>query len=258
MMPGLPRLASVGLVALLLPQFSAGTSHSARVSDSDQQTKVRTLEDRLQGTLADFDASGRPMVPLLLELAYKYKLPMALECATSDAVYKPVNLRLKHRSLRDTIRAIVAIVPGLQVNFSGGLVDVYAPKTRLDPSNPFNTTVGTFDVVDLDTHRADAELLCALIRQRDPHTVCTNSIAPGQWGDFKITLHLRDKKLYEVLNAIVARNGGAVWTPTAPPRNRSGNVAKFWYIYPLDPAFQSTVVQRLESAFPRPAGKETR
>jgi hypothetical protein len=239
--------------------FNAGGPYPAAVPWPDEQGITRSLHDKLEGRMAEFDASGRAMAPLLLGLAYKHKLPMALECVTSDAMEKPVNLRMKSHSLKDVIEAIVRAVPGFQVSLAQGLVDVYCPEERSDPSNPFNTTVHAFNATNLDTHRADAELLCSIGRELNPNTGCGGSIAVGQWGDVTINLHLENRKVYEILNAIVAQNGQAVWTPIFPlPRSRGKNTINFWYIYPLDPAFQPTVVQRLESAFPRPARKETR
>jgi len=255
----LSGIAAICIFALQAPMTNAWEPRPTRGSGRSQQERDRSFNDRLKETLPDFDASGQAMAPLLLGLAYKHKLPMALECVTYDTVRRPLNLRLKLHSLRDIIDGIVSAVPGFQVDFTGGLVDVYCPKARLDPSNPFNATVRRFDVTNLDTHFADAELLCSLARQTKPNTACGGSIASGQWPDVSITLHLENQRVYEILNAIVSQNGRAVWTPIFPlPRSLGENKSNFWYIYPLDPSFQSAVLQDLESAFPRPKTDEKR
>jgi hypothetical protein len=62
----------------------------------------------------------------------------------------------------------------------------------------------------------------------------------------RITVHLQHAKVYEVLNAIVAQNGKAIWTVTASPEKpsklQSGGI---WYIYPLQQPFEATALERL-------------
>jgi hypothetical protein len=184
---------------------------------------------------------------------------MSLEWATRDAVRRPLTFHLQGRSLRVLIHHIVQAVPGYSVGFSEDLVDVYYADARQDTLNPFNVTIGRYDVANVDVDSAGAELLCALGRQLDPHSQgCGESGAPGQWGGQKITLHLRSMKVYEILNAIVAQNGRAVWTPIANFGRLGPTPTKFWYIYALDGPFESVALQHLESLFPRPARGGTR
>ena len=56
---------------------------------------------------------------------------------------------------------------------------------------------------------------------------------------------MQNAKVYEVLNAIVAQNGKAIWAVTASPRKLSMQTGGFWYIYPLQQPFQEGVVERL-------------
>jgi hypothetical protein len=80
----------------------------------------------------------------------------------------------------------------------------------------------------------------------DPSRGCAGSLAIGQWPSVEITLHLQNAKVYEILNAIVAQNGKAVWTlmarPDALSKRQSANL---WYVYPLQQPFKSTVLERL-------------
>ena len=105
------------------------------------------------------------MMESLLRLAYEYEIPMALESVTREAVRTPLNLRLKDRTLKDVIVAIVHAEPGFRVDFTDSLVDVYSPGARLDPTNPLNMTVREYDVTKMDTHLADAQLLCMVERR---------------------------------------------------------------------------------------------
>jgi hypothetical protein len=119
-------------------------------------------------------------------------------------------------------------------------------EARLNPSNRFNTTLRVFDVANLNTAMASAELSCALARQLHPNTACGGSINPGEWGNLKITLHLKNKKVYEILNALVAQNGRAVWIPLAWPPGPAYDPLTIWHVYPLDPVMESSVLERLQ------------
>jgi hypothetical protein len=121
------------------------------------------------------------------------------------------------------------------VSFSAGLVDIYAPAARADNSNVLNTPIKGFSVTTLDTHRADIELFCAVVRQTQKAGVCAGNIATGQWRTKKITLHMETAKVYEILNAVIAQNGQAAWTVIVPPDKLSKlQVAGLWHIYPLE------------------------
>ncbi len=199
---------------------------------------------KLQARVLRFDARGCSMAELAVQIAYRYRLPMAIEYLDRGALRKPLHLKLRGQSVRQVIAALVPSVPGYQVDFSQGLVDIYSPAARRNPSNPFNTLIRKYDVDGLDTHFADAQLLCAFGQQINPHSGCGGSVAPGQWGPMKITLHLENKRVYEILNAIVAQNGEAIWTPLNHSVGPSRMVTNFWYIYPLDPPFQKTLLER--------------
>jgi len=186
------------------------------------------------------------MAELAVLISYRYKLPMAIEYLDHNALRKPLHFKVKDQSVRQVIASIVGSVPGYQVDFSQGLVDIYSPAARSDTSNPLNMVVRKYDAEGLDTHIADTQLLCAIGRQINPNSGCGGSVAAGQWGNLKITLHLENKRVYEVLNAIVAQNGRAIWAPLAHPVGPSRMMTNFWYIYPLDPPFQGSVLDRLQ------------
>ncbi len=76
------------------------------------------------------------------------------------------------------------------------------------------------------------------------------SIALGAWGPKKITLHLRGAKVFEILNAIVAANGDAVWAVRVPPDTLSVLNGTMWYIYSLDPPWKGIILGDLQALFP--------
>lgn len=143
-------------------------------------------------------------------------------------------MNFQNESVRSILEAITEQVPGYGVSFSRGIVDVFAAKGREDPSNLLNTVIKNFELSELETRLADMELFCALTHEIMPPGGCGGSFAVGQWGPLKITLHLQNVKAYEVLNAIVAENGKAIWSVIVRSDELSKLQGSIWYIYPLE------------------------
>ena len=211
--------------------------HHATVADS---AKASSFEQRLDRRVR-FDTASRTLVASIVELAFTYQLPTGIEYADHEATTRPLNLHFQNESVRRILEAITEQVPGYSVSFSGGIVDVFAAKGREDPSNVLNKVIKDFAVDQVDTHEADSQLFCELAGRN-----CLESIALGQWGPLKITLHLQNAKVYEVLNAIVAENGKAIWTVIVRPDELSKPQGSIWYIYPLEQPFKADVSERLE------------
>jgi len=77
------------------------------------------------------------------------------------------------------------------------------------------------------------------------------SFASGQWGPMKISVHMQNATVYQILNAIVAQNGRAVWTVLKPPEKLSTEIGDLWHIYPIDAPFKDGVLARLSAIAPR-------
>lgn len=247
--PGIRRhkaaAASASATVLLLVVFGVIMPRAADGS---------TFQDKLASSVATFDSSGRTLAKALVDLAYEYKIPMGIEYLDRMAITRPLAVRVRGEPLRRVIELLVAQLPTYRVTFAGGLVDVYSPAARGDPSNVLNTVLADFQVTNADTHRASAELAAGLARELNPHSMVVNSIAPGQWGTKTVSVHLRGKRVYEILNAITAQNGFALWCVVVPPGRLSNRGRTPWYIYPLFSPFHAAVVEQLRSLFPEPTG----
>jgi hypothetical protein len=170
---------------------------------------------------------------------------MAVEFVDGDAT-RPLNVQFRNQSLRQILEGIIRQAPRYRVNFSQGLVDIFNPESRGDASNPFNAVIRDFAVTKQETRQADFRLFCALTRQIYSSKVCGGSLASGQWPSVEITLHLQDAKVYQILNAIVAQNGRAIWTLAVRLDQLSKpQPSDLWYVYPLQQPFKSTVLERL-------------
>jgi hypothetical protein len=220
-------------------------------ASNTEPAQVTIFKRKLDTRVERFETSGRTLVASLIELAYEYELPTAIEYIDHEAATRPINLQFHDESVRGILMAIILQIPEYRVSFSDGTVDVYVSKAREDSSNLFNKVIKDFSISALDTHLADMELVCALTRELVPPGGCGGSIAVGQWGSLKITLHLHNATVFEILNAIVAQNGRAVWTVMAPPNKLSKiPVGGLWHVYPLEPSYRSGVLDRLTKIKP--------
>jgi len=206
------------------------------------------LEQKLDQRVERFDTAGRTFASCIIELAYTYGLPAAIEYADRDAARRRLNLKFQDESIRGILDVLVQQTPEYRADFGEGLVDVYSPRARADSSNVLNRVIGDFAVTEKETREADFWLFCDLAWKLNKGP-CGGSLATGQWEPTRITLHLQNAKVYDVINAIVAENGKAIWTVTAPP-DRMSKIQNggSWYISPLECPFQADAVQRLERA----------
>ena len=212
-----------------------------------QAVKGSSFESRLDSRIGHFKITNQTLVAIVLDLAYDLQLPTGIEYIDHDAMTRPINLELQNESVRGILVAIVQQVPEYRVSFSDGVVDVYAPKAREDTSNLLNKTIKNFGVSGLDTTSADVELFCALSREVLSGG-CGGSVAKGQLGPLRITIHLQNAKVYEILNAMAAQNGKAIWTVIAPPDGLSKiPVGGLWHMYPLEALFKSAILETLRA-----------
>jgi hypothetical protein len=234
------------LVILFAFSLTITSEHPAKNPEtSTQSAQVPLFERRLDTRVARFDTAGRTLVAAVVDLAFAYQLPTAIEYADRDATTRVLNLQFRNESVRGILNTIIRQYPEYDVSLSGNIVDVFAPKARKDSSNLLNKAIKDFAVTDVDTHSADSQLFCAVGREVGSQ-VCAGSIAIGQWGPLKITLHLQNAKVYKVLNAIVAQNGKAIWTVMVRPEKLSTlQGGDIWYVYPLQQPFRATVSERL-------------
>ena len=215
--------------------------HHETVAES---ATASSFEQKLDRRVKRFDTAGRTLVASIVDLAFRYQLPTAIEYADREATTRRLNSHFQNESVRRILEAITEQVPGYSVSFSGRIVDVFAARGREDPSNLLNKVIQDFAVSQVDTHEADFQLFCAVGRELGQN--CAGSIAIGQWDPFKITLHLQNARIYEVLNAIVAENGKAIWTVMVRPDQLSKlQVGGIWYVYPLQQPFKAVVSETL-------------
>ena len=226
-------LSALWLPILLTP--------SVKPAAKVQLPRVSDFKHKTESVVEQFSTSGRTLVDSAIEFTYKYQVPMAIEYADWEATKRPLDLEFHKRSFREIVEVIVKEDPQYRVSFSNGIVDIFSPIAREDSSNLLNKIVKDFSVTEMETRLADFQLFCALVQSAG----CTGSLAVGQWDPLRITLHMHNARVYEILNAIVAQNGRAIWTVTASNLASFPQCCGLWYIYPLQEPFKSVVSDKL-------------
>ncbi|PYU96790.1 MAG: hypothetical protein DMG25_00685, partial [Acidobacteria bacterium] len=204
--------------------------------------------ERLESQVAEFDAAGRPFVQLVLDVAYEYELPLGLEYVDADAMKQPMNLKLRNERVREVLLAAVAQLPQYRLEVTPHMLKIYSPKARSDSCNLLNTTIHDFKCLAQSPRMASMEVYAAMMSQL--HVPCCEAGDVLDSGHPRtVSLDLQDKKVYELLNAIVAQNGETVWVALVPPEKLSDRKAKLWEIYGLGPGWERILLRDLRGTF---------
>ena len=100
--------------------------HHETVAES---ARALSFEEKLDRRVR-FDTAGRTLVASIVELAFRYQLPTAIEYADREATTRPLNLQSRNESVRSILEAITEQVPGYSVSFSDGIVESFAARGR--------------------------------------------------------------------------------------------------------------------------------
>ncbi len=206
------------------------------------------FDRKLDTKVSFFSTQGQSFVKNFLKLVCMYKLPAALEYVDEDAMQRPLSLTVRSAPLRDVIRALVARLPEYRVTFVEGIVDVYSPQARRNRHNLLNTIIPSFSLNRESLNGASTELANFLRAQTTPGEGLIGDVMESP-DEPIITLDLRNKPVREILCAIVAANGSAVWAAAVPPERLSDPKAQLWAVYPLGYSFCDFLFTRLHKMF---------
>lgn len=214
---------------------------------------ARTRFERALATpIKELDLRNKSPLEGLFDLVYKYQLPTGIEYIDSNLVRGRANLYLANTTARSAIADIIKQVPGYRVDFSHGLVDVYSPQARRDPLSALNLTIRSFRVARVDagdaTHRLQDEVFAKL----HPGVGFGGDYATGETSPSRpvVTLSLGSRKVYQVMNAIVAKDGAAVWLVLAHPEELDRFRWNQWWVYNLNPQGEAFILEYLSRLFP--------
>ena len=100
-MPFFGKLICVS--ALWLPILSAQTVRPPTVKA--QLPRASDFEQKTDSLIERFSTSGRTLVDSVIDLAYKYQVPMAIEYADREATTRPLNLEFHNKSFRGIVES---------------------------------------------------------------------------------------------------------------------------------------------------------
>jgi hypothetical protein len=232
--------SSVFMLILLLH-----TSSGPATADSRPH---QNLAEKLSTQVAHFGISGQTLLDGIVGLAYRYELLVGWEYIDREAVERPLSIQLPKCSVREAVEALVRQLPAYCVTFSPEIIQIYSPSARADPKNLLNLTVGDFHVVDESVPDIDFRLWGEIFTRLHPGKgYGGHSVGGLLTPEGKITINLRDAKVYEVLDAVVAAEKGSWWIVSVPAEQLSSLPSSgLWEIHNFNPFGRERIPQEMK------------
>jgi hypothetical protein len=184
-----------------------------------------SLEEKL-GTVTDFVPKAVAPVDRLVEVARRFKVPMAIEWVDGSHTAR---LDLRKRSVRELIEEIAS---EYRVEVDDGLVRIYSSES-VHPFNFLNIRLKHYFVKEGDLFAAEDQLRWAI-----RFTLAPEKYRNGYNGGYghaadhifqitKLTLSESNVTIREVLNRIALAQGNALWVVTIKSEDLEGD-EPFW------------------------------
>jgi hypothetical protein len=178
------------------------------------------LEEKL-GTATDYVPKAAAPVDRLVEVARRFKLPMAVEWVERTEPSGPEkSLPARRRSLRELVEEIVSVSPEHKVEVEGGILHVYSSVAAPHPFNFLNINLDSYDVHEGDLFEADDQLRWAVRfalypeKYRDGYGGGYGHGSPEVFEFPKFTISATDVTIRSVLNRIIEAQGNSMWVVT--------------------------------------------
>lgn len=215
---GFARLTSRIILALLL--LCAACCGAAR---------AETLEEKLLTATVYVPEAAGPLEQLI-EVAQRFKLPMAVEWVERAGTIKPETTALpaRRRSVKELLLEIASVSTEHKMEVEGGLVRVYSPVASVHPFNFLNVRLKSYDVFDGDIFEAEDQLRWAIRFTLEPEKYrdgYAGGHGHGSGSVFEMprfTLSGSDLTIREVLNRIALAQGNALWVATIRSEDLDG------------------------------------
>src|SRR5258707_5627867 len=124
------RFAKIAAALIGIFTFIPASGETSEAKKPDTPSFQEKLEKKV-----NFETAGKTFIESVLDIAYQHDVPMGIEYVGRDAVSRPINLRFQNESVREILVALTRQIPEYQITFSDGLVDIFVPRERQDPSN---------------------------------------------------------------------------------------------------------------------------
>lgn len=191
-------------------------------------SQTASLEEKL-ATVTDFVPHVMLPASQLVEVAQKFKIPMAIE-----VVDRPGRAIFDKTAGKRSVRELIeAIVPEHCIEIENGLVRIYSPTEAVHPFNFLNIRLKSYSAKDADLFAAQDQLRWAIRFTLEPEAYL-NGFGGGYGNPAnhifqipKFTLSFSDVTIREVLNRIALAQGNALWVAIIMPWDLSGD-APYW------------------------------
>lgn len=209
----------VGLLRLTVCMIS-GILLCAACGAAVRGARTESLEEKL-ATATEYVPKAIAPVDQLVEVAQKFKIPMAIEWVErAGATTHDKTTASEKRSVRELIEEIARMSPGHRIEVDDGLVRIYSPAEAVHPFNFLNIRLNSYSVKDGDLFAAEDQLRWAIRFTLEPE-----KYRHGFGGGYghgandvfeipKFTLSGADLTIREVLNRIVLAQGNSLWVAT--------------------------------------------
>jgi hypothetical protein len=207
------------LIALLLCAAYAGAFRYALGQRALGQSALGQLPEEKLKASTDYVPQASGTVNQLIEVAQRFKIPMAVEWVDGEAT-PDEKLRSRKRSVKELLEEIIRASRDHRVEIDGALVRIYSPAVAAHPFNFLNLRIDDYFVKEGDLFAADDQLRWAIRFTLEPE-----KYKNGYGGGYghgandvfefpKITLKGSDLTIREVLNRIAVAQGNALWVAT--------------------------------------------
>jgi hypothetical protein len=185
-----------------------------------------SLEEKL-GTVTDFVPEAIAPVEQLVEVARRFKIPIAVEWVERA---HPAPLAQTRPSRKRFVRELIEeIATGYRVEVDNELVRIYSPTESVHPFNFLNIRLRRYIVKEADLFDAEYELRLAIKFALEPEKYVNGYFGGHGHGANhifqipKFTLSESDVTIREVLNRIALAQGNALWIATIKSEDLEGD-----------------------------------
>jgi hypothetical protein len=209
---------------------------------------AQTIKERLERQ-TDFVPQKSSPAEQLIEVARRFKIPMAIEWLEQTREQSNPQLALKGRSVHDLIEAIVRQSPEHQLLIEDRILYVHPPAVVSHPFNFLNLRIPNYSVKDESLFGAEAALRTSINMKLYPE-LYKNGYGGGYGGGYphafwqkNITFSGRDLTIREILTGIAEESGIAFWIVRLKPEEFIGDQPK-WIGVPRNKSGHSPINSR--------------
>jgi hypothetical protein len=204
------------------------------------------LRAALSGPVEVYENNGKPLIPTLLDVSLRFRLPMGIERVVPEALRRPIDVKARNTTVAGLLDLCVQSLPDYAWTVNNAAVHVYGPAEWKRADNLFNRTIPGFAVREATVNEVNW-LLRDRLRPSIEATGQAIARAPvGVGGDSpgiggmerKLSFTMpRNATLRDILNRTVSLYGGLAWVARVVPERLSvvpgGGL---WQLLPLSPS----------------------